>query len=322
MKNVILGVSGQDGYFLSSLLHDLGQTVIGLVPEGRPTSLSPLTESKLSEKFTVDFCSNEDLGKVLKVISPHRIFNLVGFSSVQKSFIQAQECISTNFLFFERLLSVVKESFPDRIPHVFQCSSSEMYALNGDSVIDENSEIRPLSPYGISKSASHHLAHCYREAYGIPVSTGILFNHESELRSATYFSGKAIKGIVDVYLGVVKEFSVQSLDFQRDWCYAGDVANAMHQISSLDEPSDFVVASGKLRSGRDLIREGFKYLGLEEKWERFVLKSSRDIRPLDHRGKIGNFQKLNDRTGWSPDTEFSAMIAKMIDSELQNRNMK
>jgi GDPmannose 4,6-dehydratase len=160
--------------------------------------------------------------------------------------------------------------------------------------------MKPISPYGISKTASQHLAEVYREAYGLPVSTGILFNHESELRAPTYFSGKAVSGVVDIYLGAATEIQLQSLNFSRDWSYAEDVAQAMHLISSLEE--------------------AFTYLGLDEDWERFLTQSSGETRPLDHQGKVGNFKKLNLATGWVPKTEFSKMIAKMIDWELKRRS--
>lgn len=320
MKNVIFGASGQDGHFLTSLLHQRGETIVGVFPSGRANKLNPSIEGRLSDKYYVDFQDGKELGYLLQKVSPDKIFNLAGFSSVHRSFVEAQECFSINFMFFERLLSAVKSNLADKLPHIFHCSSSEMYASSPDSFIDESSEMKPISPYGISKTASQHLAEVYREAYGLPVSTGILFNHESELRTPTYFSGKAVSGVVDIYLGAATELPLQSLNFSRDWSYAEDVVQAMYLISSLDNPSDFIVASGKLRSGRDFVHEAFTYLGLDEDWERFLTQSSAETRPLDHQGKVGNFKKLNLATGWVPKTEFSKMIEKMIDSELKRRS--
>jgi len=191
-----------------------------------------------------------------------------------------------------------------------------MYGGTTEELVSEDTQLFPVSPYAVSKAASHLLAKAYRSAYRMKVSSAILFNHESEYRSPDFFTKKVTLGLVEVFLGRKKSFQLEKVDFQRDWSYAGDVANALYLIASSPNPGEYVVSSGRLRSGRELLEVGLKYLGITSNLDQLVEINQNSARPFDHRGVTGDSSKIRATLGWEPEVGFEDMIKKMIDYEL------
>jgi len=195
-----------------------------------------------------------------------------------------------------------------------------MYAgLTRTISITEETPVNPISPYGISKVASHYLSRLYREVYGLKISTGILFNHESEFRTMDFFTKRAAVGLVDFYLGNIAKVPIQALDFNRDWSYASDFAEAFEKISLQKESDDYVISSGALHSGRDFFKVGLKYLGLNIEVEEVVSFDNESIRPIDHRGLSGDNSKITKTLNWTPKVDFEQMVEKLISFELKER---
>jgi GDPmannose 4,6-dehydratase len=317
MTALIFGVSSQDARFLTKVLKEADETVIGVVSKRDQARTELLKELPFDDLIPADFSCADSIQSVIHTMKAAKVFNLVGYSSVHASFKEPIICADTNYLFFQRLLLAALKSESD--PHIFQCSSSEMFAGSRDSSVSEQSHAMPISPYGVSKTAAHYLASTYRNAHNLRVSTGILFNHESEFRTPRFFSKRVVIGLVDVFLGKADRFTVDRLDFWRDWSYAADFAKAFQVIAEQSKPDDYVVAAGKLHSGRDFVRLGMEYLGIGSVIEDVVSIQSTDLRPADHDGVVGDTAKITSSLGWTPRVTFEEMIRIMIDAEIASR---
>lgn len=316
VKAVIFGVYSQDAVFLSRVLKAAGYEIIGVRNLDRARKEPILSRCKVDEIVDVSFSSVDSLLEVFGTSGVEKIFNLVGFSSVSRSFLDPITCQDVNFIFYQRLLEAAR--LAQSGAHIVQCSSSEMYAGTDEPTVNEDSELSPVSPYGVSKAASHLLTRVYRNTYQMKVSSAVLFNHESEYRPANFFTKKAILGMIDIHLGREKFLRLEKIDFERDWSYAGDVAKAMSLIASSPKPGEFVVSSGKLRSGREFLEVGLRYLGVNSELDDLVTPSEESARPFDHRGIAGDSSKIRNELGWKPDTRFEEIVKIMIDFELQN----
>lgn len=318
MKNLIFGVLGQDGYFLSQALEKRGHEIVGVLNSRKVNTSIPHWRGESFKPKNVDFFNVQSLTELINNEKPDVIYNLVGFSSVRKSFLFPQECFSINLVFYELLLTALKQSRFANSARLVHCSSSEMYAGIENTLVDENTTPIPISPYGISKTAAHFLSQTYREAFGILVSNAILFNHESELRKDDFFFHRATSGVVDYYLGRTREIEIESIDFKRDWSFAGDVVEGLILMSSPREASDFVIASGKLYSGRDFFRVAFSHLGIDEDIDEVVVRRGVQ-RPVDHKGIAGNPAKIENELGWLPKLTFEKLVERVLVKEISKR---
>lgn len=305
---------------MSKTLKTKNLEVIGILNSNKDYGQRTFHQCEVSRILSANFNDIEGLAKLIQEAQPNVIFNLVGFSSVSKSFLMTQECFDSNLLFYDRLLkAITRSSIADTI-HVIQCSSSEMYANTAASHIDEQSQLNPASPYGISKAAAHLLSNSYRKSYNLKISNMILFNHESELRNENFFFRRATKGVVDYFYKKSNHISVSSLNFYRDWSFAGDIAKALHLVAQERAYSDFVVSSGVLNSGRDFFKIAFSHLGITQEINRVVVESQPD-RPFDHKGLLGDSGRIKQELGWLPKLDFRQLVIRVIDEELATRKM-
>jgi len=314
VKSIIFGVNSQDSIFLSSILKGAGYKVIGVRNTDWESNKQQIAECKIDEFVDVSFSSTNSLMEVFSMTELECVFNLVGFSSVHRSFLDPVSCHDTNFIFVQRLLEAARLAQTNA--HIVQCSSAEMYGGTTEEMVSENSVLFPVSPYAVSKAASHLLAKAYRSAYNVKVSSAILFNHESEYRSPNFFTKKVALGLVEVFLGRKRSFQLEKIDFHRDWSYAGDVAKALYLIATSPNPGEYVVSSGQLKSGRELLEVGLNYLGITSDLEHIVEIDKNLARPFDHCGFKGDSSKIRITLGWNPAVGFEEMIKKMIDYEL------
>ncbi len=319
-RALITGITGQDGSYLADLLLAEGTEVHGIVR--RRSSASGLwrirhirDRIKLHEADLLDILS---LISVVESVRPHEIYNLAAQSFVPTSF--AQPILTAEFtaLGVTRMLEAVR--LVDRSIAFYQASSSEMFGLVRESPQSEATPFHPRSPYGVAKVYGHMITVNYREAYGLHACCGIMFNHESPRRSAEFVTRKVSEGVARIKHGKLERLTLGNLDARRDWGYAGDYVRAMPAMLRREKADDYVIATGKCHSIRDLLRIAFGRAGLE--WERFVDADPALERPAEVDHLRGDASKAKRELGWEPEVEFEQLVEMMVDADLERIGLK
>ena len=316
LKSLILGGAGQDGVLLASLLQSKGYEIHAVVRKGSNVeSLSSLAgEAVIHEGDATD---RDLMTSLVTSIQPTEIYNLAAKSSVGGSWKHPELTIDANLFSILNLLEVVRSATtPEYGPRLYQASSSEMFGQAVESPQRESTQFRPLSPYAVSKAAAHFLAQTYREAYGMFVSCGILYNHESRLRPASFVTRKITKAAAQIKSGKQNSLQLGTLDVSRDWGYAGDYVEAMWLMLQQDNPDDYIVATGKSRSLREFVETAFAAAGVED-WEDRVSVDPALSRPTEVSRLVGDAAKAEVQLGWIPGTSFAKMIQGMVEHDLE-----
>jgi GDPmannose 4,6-dehydratase len=317
-RALILGATGQDGQFLANLLLNLNYEVLGAsrnLPNWRNNPLGLLR----SENKTVDVANYLDLFRLIKTFMPDEIYNLSGESSVARSFLNPTDTASSNVIGVLNLLNVVKELGIQERVRIFQASSSDMFGPS-QVQLSENSHLSPKSPYGVSKFLAHKMCLQYRNQFGLWISSGILFNHESELRPEHFVFQKVIRSLVEISQGKREFLELGNLEIYRDWGYAGDYVEAMQKSLQSDNPRDYVIATGRLNSLRNVIEKTCELLGLSGAMETYVKIDPSLMRPLDIERTWGNPKLAEELLGWKARTTFEELIEKMVRVNLSTIN--
>jgi GDPmannose 4,6-dehydratase len=315
-RALILGVTGQDGQFLANLLLNSNYEVLGASRNLPNWSDNPLGLSRPKHKI-VDVAKYLDLFRLIQAFAPDEIYNLSGESSVSRSFLNPTETASSNVIGVLNLLNAVKELGLKNHVRIFQASSSDMFGPS-ELQLNETSPLSPKSPYGVSKFLAHKMCLQYREEFGIWVSSGILFNHESELRPQHFVFQKIIRSLVEISQGKRQFLELGNLEIYRDWGYAGDYVEAMQESLRSDIPRDYVIATGRLNSLRDVIEKTCELLGLSRDMDSFVKIDLSLMRPLDIERTWGDPRLANELLGWKARTTFEELIEKMVRVNLSN----
>jgi len=317
-RALILGVTGQDGQFLANLLLNLNYEVLGAsrnLPNWRNNPLGLLR----SEHKIVDVANYLDLFRLIEAFMPDEIYNLSGESSVARSFLNPTDTASSNVIGVLNLLNVVKELGIQERVRIFQASSSDMFGPS-QVQLSENSHLSPKSPYGVSKFLAHKMCLQYRNQFGLWISSGILFNHESELRPEHFVFQKVIRSLVEISQGKREFLELGNLEIYRDWGYAGDYVEAMQKSLQSDNPRDYVIATGRLNSLRNVIEKTCELLGLSGAMETYVKIDPSLMRPLDIERTWGNPKLAEELLGWKARTTFEELIEKMVRVNLSTIN--
>ncbi|TAL70783.1 MAG: SDR family oxidoreductase [Bacteroidetes bacterium] len=315
-KALITGITGQDGSYLSRLLLEKGYEVIGLTRGLSESSTKNLQYLVIDSQIQLDVCDLTDLSNVLHVIQkyqPNEVYNLAAQSSVGKSFEQPIGTISFNIVSVLNILESIK--IIDKNIKFYQASTSEMYGKVEDLPINEESRIHPLSPYAVSKASAHWITVNYRESYGIKAWSGILFNHESYLRTKNYFVKKVITNSIEIANNKRKTLKVGNIDIKRDFGYSPDYVNAIWLMLQQNNPDDFVVCSGKSISLREIIEYVFNKFSIP------MSKLELDYnlyRPTDIQDIYGDNSKSKQKLGWSYNKSFNEVLDLLIEEELKN----
>ena len=315
-RALILGVTGQDGQFLANLLLNSNYEVLGASRNLPNWSDNHLGLLRPKHKI-VDVAKYTDLFRLVQAFAPDEIYNLSGESSVARSFLNPIETASSNVIGALNLLNAVKELGLKNHVRIFQASSSDMFGPS-ELQLNETSPLSPKSPYGVSKFLAHKMCLQYREEFGIWVSSGILFNHESELRPQHFVFQKIIRSLVEISQGKRQFLELGNLEIYRDWGYAGDYVEAMQKSLQSDIPQDYVIATGRLNSLRDVIEKTCELLGLSRAMDSFVKIDSSLMRPLDIERTWGDPRLANELLGWKARTTFEELIEKMVRVNLSN----
>jgi GDPmannose 4,6-dehydratase len=250
---------------------------------------------------------------VLRACEPEEIYNLAAMSFVAASWSQPVLTSEFSAVGVTRMLEAMREASPDA--RFYQASSSEMFGKVREVPQTELTPFYPRSPYGVAKAYGHHITVNYRESYDLFACSGILFNHESERRGLEFVTRKVTHGAAAVKLGLADDVALGNLDAERDWGYAKDYVEAMWLMLQQDEPDDYVIATGKAHSVRDLVEEAFGHAGLDP--EAHVRIDPRFLRPAEVEHLIGDASKAREKLGWEPRTSFEEMIRLMVDSDLE-----
>jgi GDPmannose 4,6-dehydratase len=262
---------------------------------------------------TGDLLDQRSLVDVLRACEPDEIYNLAAMSFVAASWSQPVLTSEFSAVGVTRMLEAMREASPDA--RFYQASSSEMFGKVREVPQTELTPFYPRSPYGVAKAYGHHITVNYRESYDLFACSGILFNHESERRGLEFVTRKVTHGAAAVKLGLADDVALGNLDAERDWGYAKDYVEAMWLMLQQDEPDDYVIATGKAHSVRDLVEEAFGHAGLDP--EAHVRIDPRFLRPAEVEHLIGDASKAREKLGWEPRTSFEEMIRLMVDSDLE-----
>jgi GDPmannose 4,6-dehydratase len=315
---LITGITGQDGHHLTRFLLSKGYTVAGLVNgqrNSREDSFSHLfPEVTLVQGDLTDFSS---LLQIVHEIKPNEIYNLGAISFVGLSFKQPELTANVTGLGALRLLEAVRKVGGEKSIRFYQASSSEMFGKVRETPQTELTPFHPRSPYGVAKTFAHYTCVNYREAYGMHISSGILFNHEGEYRGHEFVTRKITSNVAKIKLGLQDKFSLGDLSPQRDWGYAGDYVEAMWKMTQVENASDYVIATGQTRSVRDFIIAALVAAELEPDVEKYVSYDLAMKRPSEVDLLVGDASKAKRDLDWEPKTTFQELVRLMVENDLR-----
>ena len=313
-RALITGVTGQDGSHLADLLLEKGYEVHGMVRRASTETFERL--SHIRDQITLhtgDLLDQRSLGDVMREVAPHEIYNLAAMSFVAASWNQPVLTAEFSGTGVTRMLEAMREAAPGA--RFYQASSSEMFGKVREVPQNENTPFYPRSPYGVAKAYGHFITVNYRESYDLFACSGILFNHEGPRRGLEFVTRKVTYNAAAIKLGIQDKVSLGNLDARRDWGYAHDYVEAMWMMLQQDEPDDYVIATGKDHSVRDLVEVAFGHLGLD--WEDHVELDPALLRPAEVDHLIGDYSKAREQLGWEPRTSFDELIRLMVDSDME-----
>ncbi len=321
-KAFITGITGQDGSFLVELLLEKGYEVHGLVRSSSAmynrSRIEHLYENHVGKNLFVsygDMTDSVSITGILSRVQPDEIYNLAAQTHVQISFETPIYTAQTTGVGVLNLLEAVRNL--GLKSKIYQASTSELYS--GDPAQAPQSEatpFRPRSPYGVAKLYGFQIGRVYRESYGMFVTNGILFNHESERRGQNFVTRKITLGIRDILRGKTDKIVLGNLDAKRDWGYAPEYVEAMWRMLQQDQPDDFVIATGETHTVREFLEEACRIAGLDP--QKVLQVADRYKRPNEVDHLCGDPSKAKRVLGWAPKTTFKDLVRIMVEADLKD----
>jgi GDPmannose 4,6-dehydratase len=313
-RALITGVTGQDGSYLAELLLEKGYEVHGVVRRASTETFERIHH--LSNKIHLhqaDLLDQLSIIDVMKECDPDEVYNLAAQSFVPTSWKQPVLTAEFTAVGVTRVLEAIRLLGKDRI-RFYQASSSEMFGKVQEVPQTETTPLYPRSPYGVAKVYGHWITINYRESYNMFCCSGILFNHESERRGREFVTRKVTDGVARIKLGMAKELRLGNLDSKRDWGFAGDYVRAMWLMLQQDTPDDYVIATGKTYTVKELVEVAFAAAGLN--WEKHVVIDPAFVRPAEVDLLIGDPAKAKAKLGWVPEVTFEQLVERMVRADL------
>jgi GDPmannose 4,6-dehydratase len=313
---LITGITGQDGAYLAALLLGRGYRVHGLLARRSTDTQWRLRELKIEDEISLMDGDITDLSSMIRIVEASRcdeLYNLAAQSFVGTSW--SQPLLTGNVTGIGA--AVVLEAARIVNPRVrfYQASTSEMFGKVHEPHQSETTPFYPRSPYGAAKLYAHWMTVNYRESFGMHASSGILFNHESPLRGVEFVSRKVTNAVARIKLGKQRTLKLGNLDAARDWGFAGDYVDAMWRMLQRDQGGDYVVATGRSASVRDLCRLAFEQVGLD--YDNYVVTDPALFRPAEVDVLRGNHGKAERELGWTPRTTLEQLVAMMVEADLR-----
>ena len=339
-RALITGITGQDGAYLAELLLRKGYEVHGI--KRRASSFNTNRIDHLYEdphaaevRLRLHYGDLTDATNVLRIIQqvqPDEIYNLAAQSHVQVSFETPEYTANADGLGTLRILEAIRILRLERRTRFYQASTSEMFGLVTETPQSERTAFHPRSPYGVAKLYAHWITINYREAYGLFACSGILFNHESPIRGETFVSRKISRGLARIATGLQSCIYLGNLQARRDWGHARDYVEAQWLMLQQERPQDYVIATGRQHSVRDFVEKAGSQLGMRIEWRgsgsdevgidrrsgRTVVRvDPRYFRPAEVDTLLGDATKARAELGWTPRTDFDALVREMVESDLE-----
>ncbi len=316
-KALITGISGQDGSYLAELLLSKNYEVHGQVlrtelddPRRSLWRIYPLLDRITLYPASIE--SFPTLFRIIERVKPDECYHLAAQSFVSYSFDDEFAIFNTNINGTHYLISTLKEIAPQC--RFFFAASAEVFGRATITPQNELTPFHPRSPYGITKVAGYNLTTYYRENHKMFACSAILYNHESPRRGYEFVARKITRGAAQIKLGLAQDLHLGNLDSIRDWGFAGDYVEAEWRMLQQDQPTDYVIASGKGHSVRDLCQLSFSHLGLD--YQNFVVFNQRFYAPSEAVPLIGDAARARQELGWTPKVSFEEMIAMMVDVDM------
>lgn len=340
-KALIIGVTGQDGYYLAEFLLKKGYTVHGV--KRRSSSFNTQRLDQLYRDahqypnfpFHLHYGDVTDFSNIMNLIAqirPDEIYNLAAQSHVAVSFELPEYTAQVDALGTLHVLEAIRTLNLVEQTKFYQASTSELYGDVREIPQNESTPFYPRSPYGVAKLYAFWITKNYREAYGLFACNGILFNHESPLRGETFVTRKITRAVARISTGLQKALYLGNLDAQRDWGHAQEYVQAMWLMLQTEKPDDFVIATGERHSVREFVQRAFAYVGIEIEWHGYgVNEQGKDkrtgttyvyvdphyFRPAEVDLLIGDATKAKKILGWEPKIKFTELVNQMMEAEMQ-----
>ena len=334
---LILGITGQDGSYLSELLLEKNYKVFGIIR--RSSSFNTGRINHIFDKITLRYGDLVDINSLINIINEIKkhnpeiieIYNLAAQSHVKVSFEIPNYTTSVDGLGTLNILEAIKQCQIINLSKFYQASTSELYGNNSDLFQNEETLFKPQSPYACAKLYSYWITKIYRDSYNIFACNGILFNHESERRGGTFVTRKITKTISDIYHGKKDILILGNLNASRDWGHAKDYVEAMWKMLQLEKPEDFVISTGETHTVREFVEEAFKIINIKIKWvgeglneqgidedtNRILVKIDKKYyRPLEVPYLRGDCNKANKKLNWIPKIGFKELVKIMMNHDL------
>jgi GDPmannose 4,6-dehydratase len=315
-RALITGVTGQDGSYLAELLLEKGYEVWGSLRRSSSFNTGRINHifGRLNLRYA-DLTDAISIENLLIEAKPDEIYNLGAQSHVKTSFDIPEYTADATAVGVLHMLSSIKAHCP--YTKLYQASSSEMF---GSAVPPQNelTTFHPRSPYGVAKVYAHNLAVNYRESYGMHISCGILFNHESGRRGDTFVTKKIVNGVVAIHRGEQSVLTLGNLDARRDWGYAPEYVEGMFRMLQQDKPDDYVLATGETHTVREFCAVAFNLLGMN--YLDYVEIDPKYYRPAEVDVLQGDASKAKRVLGWEPKVKFSELVEIMVDTEMRGEN--
>lgn len=314
-KALITGITGQVGSYLADLLLEKGYEVHGMI---RRVS-NPITANieGIIDKIHVwhgDLTDTGSMHGMIQMIEPDEIYNLAAMSDVRRSFDMPAMTIDVNCSGLLRIIESVRQLKLDC--KIYHAGTSEIFGRVQETPQNENTPYYPLSPYAVSKAASIYMARAYREAYGMKISCGILFNTESPRRGEEFVTRKICKAVAEIKYGSRKKLVLGNLDAKRDWGFAPEYVRWIYKIMQHHTPGEFVIATGETHSVREFLDRAFGYVGITD-WSEYVDTDKSLYRPGEVDTLCGDATKSKNELGFQPQIKFKELATIMMAAEIE-----
>jgi GDPmannose 4,6-dehydratase len=313
---LITGITGQDGAYLAKLLLEKGYRVHGLLARRSSDTLWRLRHVGVENDVHLFDGDIMDLSSMIRIVEESKaaeIYNLAAQSFVGTSWSQPLLTGAVTGLGAVNLLEAMRIVNPGA--HFYQASTSEMFGKIQEPAQSETTPFYPRSPYGCAKLYAHWMTINHRESFGLHASSGIMFNHESPLRGIEFVTRKVTDAAARIKLGRQKVLKLGNIDVKRDWGFAGDYVQAMWLMLQQAEGDDYVIATGRTTTVREMCRLAFEHLGLD--YEAHVQIDPQLFRPAEVDELLGNPAKARERLGWNATTSLEALISMMVDADMR-----
>jgi len=321
---LITGITGQDGSYLAEFLLKKNYIVHGLIRRSSSFNIErikhllnyPHKDEKLFLHYG-DLSDSTSINSIFAKIEPDEIYNLASQSHVRVSFDIPEYTADVTGLGTLRMLEAMRRYAPNA--KFYQASSSEMFGDVKEAPQNESTPFNAQSPYGIAKVFAHETACRYRDAYGLFISCGILFNHESSRRGENFVTKKIVQGVARIKAGLQDKLYLGNLDAKRDWGYAPEYVEAMWMMLQQEKPDDFVIATGETHTVKEFVEAAFKRAGIKD-YKKYIEIDERYYRLNEVNLLCGDATKARKILKWHPKTKFAELVNIMMDFELKNIN--